>query len=239
MGLGRWSAPPTSPRAPPRRPSGRRRRWRSGSARRRSSSTTSTARCCSHARAWRSTTSLQTRSNLLAALMRSPAAIGVMRESRTSAAASSPCARTAARWSPATTAATPQLPRSWVRTAYCGHRTGHAASPILSARLQPRRPRLAVGGQGSIDLLDGHTFRRLADAAGARRRVRHARLLAGRARAGRDRTTSPSTAPIRPVTSVLLRFDGHTGRPPRPVTQDRRARRARRRRSRSAPTGGG
>ena len=41
--------------------------------------TTSTARCCSRARAWRWTTRLQTRGNLLAALLKSPAAIGVLR----------------------------------------------------------------------------------------------------------------------------------------------------------------
>ena len=61
----------------PRR--GAHRRGRSGSAPRRSSRTTSTARCCWRARAWRIEDSLQTRSNLLAALLRSPAAIGVVR----------------------------------------------------------------------------------------------------------------------------------------------------------------
>ena len=40
---------------------------------------TSTARCCSRARASRSTTRSQTRGNLLAALLKSPAAIGVLR----------------------------------------------------------------------------------------------------------------------------------------------------------------
>ena len=53
-------------RAAPRRPGARRRRPRP-------------RRCCSPARAWRCDDSLQTRSNLLAALLKSPAAIGVLR----------------------------------------------------------------------------------------------------------------------------------------------------------------
>ena len=71
-----------APRARPARHAARRgapRPTRSGSARTRSSRTTSTARCCSRARASRSTTRSQTRGNLLAALLKSPAAIGVLR----------------------------------------------------------------------------------------------------------------------------------------------------------------
>ena len=54
-----------------RRPAARRARPRRDRA--------STARCCSPARASRSTTRVQTRGNLLAALLKSPAAIGVLR----------------------------------------------------------------------------------------------------------------------------------------------------------------
>ena len=60
---------------------------RSASARRRWSRRTSTARCCWRARASRSTTRLQTRGNLLAALLRSPAAVGVTCERGRPAAA--------------------------------------------------------------------------------------------------------------------------------------------------------
>ena len=71
----RWSRSTSAATRAPRRPRPR----RSASARRRSPRTTSTARCCSRARAWRCDDSPQTRSNLLAALLRSPAAIGVLR----------------------------------------------------------------------------------------------------------------------------------------------------------------
>ena len=60
------------------RPGGGRRR-RSASARRRSPRTTSTARCCSPARAWRWTTRCRRAATCSAALLKSPAAIGVLR----------------------------------------------------------------------------------------------------------------------------------------------------------------
>ena len=61
---------------------GDRGRGAAASARRRSPRTTSTARCCSPARAWRWTTRSQTRGNLLATLLKSPAAIGVIARRR-------------------------------------------------------------------------------------------------------------------------------------------------------------
>ena len=65
-----------------------------------------TARCCWRARAWRSTTRSQTRGNLLAALLKSPAAIGVLRGRPARASSASRSARTSARSPSATTAAT-------------------------------------------------------------------------------------------------------------------------------------
>ena len=153
--------------------------------------------------------SLQTRSNLLAALMRSPAAIGVMRipDSR--------LLRIALRSDGAALVAGDNRgtldfldPRSR-RALRPSSRL--LRSPILALAFSRDGSRLAVGGQGTVALLDGHTFRRIA--APPVPDVEFAQVAFSPD--GRElvaTATSTSTAPIRPVRSVLLRFDARTGK---------------------------
>ena len=104
--------------------------------------------------------SLQTRGNLLAALMRSPAAIGVVRvgDTRLGRMALRPDGRVlvvgdehgdVTFLDPATRR--PLRPRYATHTAY-----------IRALVFSPDGSRLAAGGFGEIHLLDGHTFRRIA-----------------------------------------------------------------------------
>ena len=82
---------------------------------------------------------------------------------------------------------------------------------MLALAFSPDGSRLAVGGQGTVGLLDGHTFRRIA--APQVPDVEFAQLAFSPD--GHElvaTATSTSTAPIRPVPSVLLRFDARTGR---------------------------
>ena len=84
-------------------------------------------------------------------------------------------------------------------------------SPILALAFSRDGSRLAVGGQGTVALLDGHTFRRIA--APPVPDVEFAQVAFSPD--GRElvaTATSTSTAPIRPVRSVLLRFDARTGK---------------------------
>ena len=153
--------------------------------------------------------SLQTRSNLLAALLRSPAAIGVMRipNSRLLRIALRPDGRAlvAGDNRGALVFLDPRSRRA-LRPPYRPLRF-----PILALAFSADGSRLAVAGQGKVELLDGHTFRRLA--APPVPDVEYANLAFSPD--GRElvaTATSTSTAPTRPVPSVLLRFDGRTGR---------------------------
>ena len=153
--------------------------------------------------------SLQTRSNLLAALMRSPAAIGVMRvpDSRLLRIALRPDGGAlVAGDNRGTLVFLDPRSRRALRPP-----SRPLRSPILALAFSRDGSRLAVGGQGTVELLDGHTFRRMA--APQVPDVEFANLAFSPD--GRElvaTATSTSTAPIRPVPSVLLRFDGRTGR---------------------------
>ena len=152
--------------------------------------------------------SLQTRSDLLTALMRSPAAIGVMRvpDSRLLRIALRPDgAALVAGDNRGTVVFLDPRSRRALRPPL--RALGY---PVLSLAFSPDGSRLAVGGQGTVALFDGRTFRRVAappvpdeEFATLAFSPDGHELVAT--------ATSTSTAPIRPAPSVLLRFDARTG----------------------------
>ena len=154
--------------------------------------------------------SLQTRSNLLAALLRSPAAIGVMRipDSRLLRIALRPDGRAlVAGDNRGTLVFLDPRSRRALRAA-----VPTAPLPDPGARVQPRRlaaRRRRPGQRSSCST---------ATRSGGSRRRRSPTSSTPRSRFSPDgrelvaTATSTSTAPTRPVPSVLLRFDGRTGR---------------------------
>jgi WD40 repeat protein/DNA-binding SARP family transcriptional activator len=153
--------------------------------------------------------SLQTRSNLLAALMRSPAAIGVMRvpDSRLLRLALRPDGGAlVAGDNRGTLVFLDPRTRRTLRPS-----SRPLQSPVLALAFSPNGSRLAVGGQGTVAVLDGHTFQRVA--APPVPDVEFANLAFSPD--GNElvaTATSTANAPTRPVPSVLLRFDARTGR---------------------------
>ena len=169
---------------------------------------TSTARSCSPARARRWTTRSQTRSNLLAALLKSPAAIGVLRgdgDGLTSLALS-PDDRTLAFVDADGTLQPDRYP------ARCARWRGRSPSPASRAagsdalRFSDDGSRLAVGGAEPV-ILDARTQRVLAQAAHVERFIYGPALLAGRAHAVRRSSTTYRAG------SLVQRFDARSGRP--------------------------
>ncbi|MEA2292908.1 MAG: hypothetical protein QOE86_547, partial [Solirubrobacteraceae bacterium] len=154
---------------------------------------------------------LQTRGNLLAALLRSPAAIGVARVSEThlSQLALRPDGRVLAVGDdhgdvdfldPLT------------------HRPVHAPyrpqpSYIRQLVFSPDGSRLVVGGVDMMQLLDGRTFRRLATLAVPRGGIQFINVAFspdGRALTVMRESASGGSNPR--LTAIMLRFDGRTGR---------------------------
>ena len=192
----------------------RRARTRSGSARARSPRTTSTARCCSRARASRSTTRAQTRGNLLAALLKSPAAIGVMRGDgeRFSALALSPDERTLAAGDPAGNVFLfdTRTRRRVAGARPCSRATGgSSSSPSAPTAAASRSPTTARRGT-LVTLIDT----RSAPAAAAAGALDSGGVITGRGSPARQRSTSPATrrdAEARTAPTVA-RYDARSGR---------------------------
>ena len=132
--------------------------------------------------------------------------------SRTAGCSGSRCARTAARSSPATTAATSDFLDPG-RRRRSGPRTARPRSRSSRLAFSPDGSRLAVGGQGTV----ASARRPHVGGASRHRTVPDVEFAAlafspdGRD-PRRDRHVDGSTAPIRPVPSALLRFDARTGR---------------------------
>ena len=187
-------------------------RRRSGSAPRRSSRTTSTARCCSRARASRSTTPCRRAATC------SPRSCAARPRSASCASADTGsagwrCGPTAACWSSATSTATscsstrPRAGRCGLRTAT--HTAPHPGSSRSARRLAAGRRRL----RRTIHLLDGHTFRRIAALDLPGHDVQFINVAFSPD--GHELVAMYEQAavgpPPQPVRATLLRFDGRTG----------------------------
>ena len=160
---------------------------------------------------------LQTRSNLLAALMRSPSAIGVAR------VADFPLSQLALR------------PDGRVLVVGDNHGNVSFLDPVTHRRLRPPyRPqpsyirqlvfspdgsRLAVGGVGMIELLDGRTFRRVAalQVPGDIQYINVAFSPDGRVLVAMYESASDGPPTNPQLKAILLRFDARTGQRITPV----------------------
>jgi WD40 repeat protein/DNA-binding SARP family transcriptional activator len=152
---------------------------------------------------------LRTRSNLLAALLRSPAAIGITRfpQRRLLRLALRPDGRALVVGdNKGNVLFLDPVSRRQLRPAYRA-----ATFPILGLAFSPDGSRLAIGAQGTVQLLDGHTWRRIAAP-----KVPAAEFAA-LAFSPDSRTlvaiTSSTAVGIRPIPGAGLRFDARTGRP--------------------------
>ena len=193
------------------------------SARRRSWRTTSTARSCSPARGMTLRDSVQTRSNLLAALLKSPAAIGVVRGDgdRLIGLDLSPDGGTLdALARQRRNAQLRRLAHAAVRGSR-DHGLRYHPGVIIDAasvgldflQFSPDGSRLAVGG-GEPVVIDVRTRREALPLAG-RRAVRLRLALRGR----RTRCSRPSRA--RRFAAAIQSFDARSGRPLGPERQIR------------------
>jgi WD40 repeat protein/DNA-binding SARP family transcriptional activator len=153
---------------------------------------------------------LQTRSNLLAALLRGPAAIGITRfpQSRLLRMALRPDGRALVVGdNKGNVLFLDPVSRRQLRPAYRA-----ATFPILALAFSPDGSRLAIGAQSTVQLLDGHTWRRIA---APKVPVAEFAALAFSpdSRTLVAITSSTAVGPIRPIPSAGLRFDARTGRP--------------------------
>src|SRR4051794_7806197 len=153
---------------------------------------------------------LRTRSNLLAALLGSPAAIGITRfpQSRLLRLALRRDGRALVVGdNKGNVRFLDPVTRRQLRPAYRA-----ATVPILSLAFSPDGARLAIGAEGTVQLLDGHTWRRIA---APRVPVAEFAALAFSpdSRTLVAITSSRALGGPRPIPSAGLRFDARTGRP--------------------------